>query len=81
VRLHLCQQVVARERQIADPLPRCCENRVAERGATERAPFSIHFELYQQFPFPNSGQECGASTWQERSLPLRAQTYSLGGVL
>ncbi len=81
MRLHLCEQVVARERQIADPLPRCRENRVAKRGPTELALFSIHFELYHPFPFPGSDRECGASTWQERSLPLRAQTYSPDGVL
>jgi hypothetical protein len=55
VRLHLCKQV-ARERQIADPLSRCRENRVAKRGAPERALFSMHFELYHQFPFLKSGQ-------------------------
>jgi hypothetical protein len=36
VRLHLCKQVVARERQIADPLSLCRENRIAKRGNERR---------------------------------------------
>jgi hypothetical protein len=45
VRLHLCKQVVARERPIADWLARCRQNRAAKRAAIERALFSIQFEL------------------------------------